>query len=273
MIIEFEFLEEVIKISIDAGYGIMKAYDSSYDIVEKSDGSPVTIADQNAHNLIYDRLQKLAPGIPLVSEESNLVDIENRLSWERFWLVDPLDGTKEFIKKNGEFTVNIAMIEGGRPILGVVHAPARDLTYFATSGKGSWRQIKNHAPEKIMTKAYHRGAVRMTSSRSHRSKPIENFCLALEEQIQLPIQHVTMGSSLKFCLVAEGSADIYPRLGPTSEWDTGAAHCVLEEAGGSVRLCDGGQLMYNKESLLNPWFVAMGDPTYQWLEICPIQQS
>ena len=271
--IEFDFLREVVRIAIDAGYGIMEVYESPDILEAKSDGSPLTVADKNAHNLICGRLQKLSESIPILSEESAPLDIQDRLRWKRFWLVDPLDGTKEFIKKNGEFTVNIALIEDGKPILGVVHVPARNLTYFAASGKGSWRQVENRKSERIMTKPYHNGVVRMASSRSHRGKPIERFRLSLELETQQPVEQIIVGSSLKFCLVAEGSADIYPRLGPTSEWDTGAAHCVLEEAGGSVRRCDGGPLVYNKEKLINPWFIAIGDPTYNWLEMCPSEPS
>jgi 3'(2'), 5'-bisphosphate nucleotidase len=267
--IEFEILNEVKRIAIEVGHRIMNLYDSSYVVEEKSDGSPLTIADRIAHNFICDQLRTLTPNMPLLSEESVGIDIEERLIWKRFWLVDPLDGTKEFISRNGEFTVNIAMIEEGHPILGVVHAPAKKLTYFAASEQGAWRQLEDCVPEKIMTKQYHGGAARMVSSRSHASKMVERFRRALETRSRQPVQQLAMGSSLKFCLVAEGRADVYPRLGATSEWDTGAAHCVVEEAGGSILRCDSKRLTYNKCDLRNPWFVAMGDSTYSWLELCP----
>jgi len=266
---EEALLSEITRIAAEAGREIMIAYESSYDVEAKADGSPLTSADRHAHDLICDRLDALTPDIPLVSEESVGLTAEKRLEWARLWLVDPLDGTKEFIERNGEFTVNIALIERGQPVLGVVHAPARRLFYFAAHRQGAWRQAEDHAPEKIETQPYRGGAARMAASRSHSGEPVERFRVALEAQSGQSVQAVSMGSSLKICLVAEGQVDVYPRLGPTSEWDTGAAHCVLNEAGGSILGCDGNQLVYNKREMRNPWFVAVGDPTYNWIELCP----
>ena len=268
---EKALLSEITRIAVEAGREIMIVYESAHDVdvEEKADGSPLTSADRNAHDLICDRLDALTPEIPLVSEESIGLDTDERLAWACLWLIDPLDGTKEFIQRNGEFTVNIALIEQGQPVLGVVHIPARRVSYFAAHRKGAWRQTESHAPEKIRTQSYRGGAARMAASRSHSGQPVERFREALKARSGQPVQAVAMGSSLKICLVAEGQADVYPRLGPTSEWDIGAAHCVLNEAGGSILDCNGNQLVYNKRDLRNPWFIAMGDPTYNWIDLCP----
>lgn len=266
---EKALLSEITRIAAEAGREIMIVFESAYDVEEKADGSPLTTADRHAHDLICDRLDALTPEIPLVSEESIGLDTDERLAWARLWLVDPLDGTKEFIQRNGEFTVNIALIEQGQPVLGVVHTPTRRVSYFAAHRKGAWRQTEDHAPEKIRTQPYRGGAARMAASRSHSGQPVERFRAALEAHSGQPVQAVAMGSSLKICLVAEGQADVYPRLGPTSEWDIGAAHCVLNEAGGSILDCDGNRLVYNKREMRNPWFIAVGDPTYNWIDLCP----
>jgi 3'(2'), 5'-bisphosphate nucleotidase len=267
--VEKSLLNEITQIAADAGREIMIVYASGYDVEEKADGSPLTTADRFSHDLIYDRLYSLTPDIPLVSEESIGLNTDERLEWARFWLVDPLDGTKEFIERNDQFTVNIALIEHGQPVLGVVHTPARRLSHFAAQRQGAWRQVEDHLPERIRTQPYRGGAARMAASRLHSGKPVERFRAALEARSGQPVQAVSMGSSLKICLVAEGQADVYPRLGPTSEWDIGAAHCVLNEAGGSILGCDGNQLVYNKREMQNSSFIAVGDPTYNWIELCP----
>ena len=264
-----KLLAEITRIVAEAGREIMIVYDSRYAIEEKTDGSPLTTADRQSNELICDRLDTLTPDIPVVSEESIGLDNDERIKWERLWLVDPLDGTKEFIKRNGEFTVNIALIEDGRPVLGVVHTPARRLSHFAASGHGAWRQVEDQAPEKIRTQPYKGGVARMAASRSHSDILVERFRIALEAKSGQPVEAVAMGSSLKICLVAEGQIDVYPRLGSTWEWDTGAAHCVLREAGGSIFDCDGNNLTYNKPEMRNPWFIAIGDPSYNWIELCP----
>jgi 3'(2'), 5'-bisphosphate nucleotidase len=267
--IESPLLNEITQIAVEAGREIMIVYESAYDVEQKADGSPFTTADRNAHDLICDRLTSLTPEIPLVSEESIGLDTDERLDWTRLWLVDPLDGTKEFIQRNGEFTVNIALIELGQPMLGVVYAPARGVSYFASHRQGAWRQTKNQPPEIINTQPYRGDAARMVASRLHSGHPVDRFRVGLEDHTGKPVQAIQMGSSLKICLVAEGQADVYPRLGPTSEWDIGAAHCVLNEAGGSILDCDGNRLVYNKRDMRNPWFIAVGDPNYNWIDLCP----
>lgn len=242
-------LQELQQIARDAGVAIMEIYNSDeFDVQLKGDDSPLTKADLAAHRVIVDGLRKLNVQYPIISEESADIDWELRRLWHRYWLVDPLDGTKEFIKRNGEFTVNIALIEKGEPICGVVYAPVLDAMYVGERDKGAFLngeqiQVEQNAPETL----------RIVGSRSHASQETTDWLEALGK----PYQMVPMGSSLKICLVAEGKADIYPRLGPTSEWDTAAAHAVLNAAGGSITTLDGEPLRYNqKESFLNPYFIA-----------------
>jgi len=242
-------LQELQQIARDAGVAIMEIYNSDeFDVQLKGDDSPLTKADLAAHRVIVDGLRKLNVQYPIISEESADIDWELRRLWHRYWLVDPLDGTKEFIKRNGEFTVNIALIEKGEPICGVVYAPVLDAMYVGERDKGTFLngeqiQVEQNAPETL----------RIVGSRSHASQETTDWLEALGK----PYQMVPMGSSLKICLVAEGKADIYPRLGPTSEWDTAAAHAVLNAAGGSITTVDGEPLKYNqKESFLNPYFIA-----------------
>lgn len=242
-------LEDVIKIARHAGDAIMRVYESDdFDVQQKGDESPLTKADLAAHNVICDGLKALAMQYPIISEESSDISWEQRKHWQRYWLVDPLDGTKEFIKRNGEFTVNIALIENGEPILGVVYAPVLDAMYIGERNKGASLngeiiRVEQNEPETL----------RIVGSRSHASQETTDWL----EQLGKPYEIVAMGSSLKICLVAEGKADIYPRLGPTCEWDTGAAHAVLNGAGGTITTVDGEPLRYNqKAEYLNPFFVA-----------------
>ena len=259
----------VCEVASQAGQVILEIYDQAYEVIEKADGSPVTVADHRAHDLISEQLAPLLPGTPLLSEESAEISYQQRADWLRFWLVDPLDGTKEFIRRNGEFTVNIALIEDGVPILGVVHAPVRRMTHFAVTGGGAWRQVEDAAAEPITIRPYLDGAVRMVASRSHSGAEVDQFRDSLRAQSGQEVETVSMGSALKVCLVAEGVADVYPRLGPTSEWDTGASHCILNEAGGRLMDCAGNELQYNKPTVLNPWFLAVGDTSYDWINVCP----
>lgn len=202
-------------------------------------------------------LQVLTPHLPILSEESRETLYRERSNWPLFWLVDPLDGTKEFIKRNGEFTVNIALIQGHEPVLGVVHAPALDTTYSAAKGYGAFKGDGLADPSRITTSDPD-GKVRVVVSRSHAGPETENFLERLRERIEL--EFVSIGSSLKLCLIAEGRAHLYPRLGPTMEWDTAAAHCVVESAGGFVKEKGSGKpLRYNKRELRNPHFLA-GNP-------------
>ncbi len=230
----------------------------------KADDSPLTQADLASHHLIVEALQRLTPDIPVLSEESAAVAVEERLRWPRCWLVDPLDGTKEFLARNGEFTINIALIAGHQPVLGVVGVPVRDVVYAGAPGAGATRSDGGGPPRRIATRPSP-DRPRVVGSRSHRGRSLD----ALLERLG-PHELVAVGSALKFCIVAEGQADFYPRLGPTSEWDTAAAHAVLVAAGGAVVTLRGEPLTYNaRPDLLNPSFLAYGDPTRAWRAVLP----
>lgn len=254
-------LEAVIRLAIDAGAAILKVYNSSdFSVQEKADRSPLTAADLAAHHIILAGLEALTPDIPVLSEESASLPFAERRRWNRYWLVDPLDGTREFIKRNGEFTVNIALIEEGIPALGVVHVPVTHTTYSAARGLGAFKQVAAAASRPLHVRSLDGGPVMVVGSRSHRGSSLDSFLERLGEH-----EMVGMGSSLKLCLVAEGIADIYPRLGPTSEWDTAAAQCVVEQAGGFVTTTGMQPLRYNtKDSLLNPFFLVFGDAGRDW---------
>jgi len=243
-----------------AGTEILDVYESDFDFESKGDGSPLTLADRRAHELIETRLQALTPDIPVLSEESFDEVGDQRLTWSRYWLVDPLDGTKEFIKRNGEFTVNIALIDEGVPCMGVVYAPVLEELYYAVCGAGAWKKSPLHAAKRIHTRCLSLKRVEIVASRSHLSDEVRQFTASIEAQAE-QVELISMGSSLKLCLVAEGRADVYPRLGLTSEWDTAAAHCVVEAAGGRIFDCQLQTLRYGKENILNPWFIVAGDPT------------
>ncbi len=261
-----ELLKQVVDVAIAAGNEILEVYQNSdFQVEVKGDGSPLTLADKRAHFLIESELARLTPDIPVLSEESTSIAFEARRSWSRFWLVDPLDGTKEFVKRNGEFTVNIALIDNGKPVMGVVHTPVKKTSHFAQHGVGAFKAAPDQSPRQISVRPLNRDNVVMVASRSHAGEAVDTYRSNLLNQVER-VQIVSMGSSLKLCLVAEGTADIYPRLGPTSEWDTAAAHCVLESAGGSVIRLDGTVLVYNKENILNPWFLACGTPDFPWAE-------
>jgi 3'(2'), 5'-bisphosphate nucleotidase len=262
-------LEQVVNIAIAAGDVILDVYDKEYEIAHKADGSPVTTADHRAHDVIVEQLQALTPDIPVLSEESKGIDVKDRLQWARLWLVDPLDGTKEFIRRNGEFSVNIGLAENGKPILGVVYSPCTRTSYFAALGKGAWRQIARKPARRIQVDSYDPSRPRMVASRSHSGAAISAFRDALTVASGTAPQIVSMGSALKACVVAQGDADVYPRLAPSSEWDTCASHCVLNEAGGRLIDCTGAALRYNKASVLNPWFLAIADSNVDWLGLCP----
>ena len=253
-------LDDVISLAVEAGHEIMKIYDTDFDVEQKSDNSPVTAADMAAHHVIVDGLVELTPGTPVLSEESANIPFEKRTQWKQYWLVDPLDGTREFVKRNGEFTVNIALIENHESVLGVIYAPVTGALYYAARGAGAYKKTSDNGPERIQSRKKPAKKTIVAGSRSHRGDSLNNFLSRIGEHEILP-----MGSSLKSCLVAEGSADIYPRLGPTSEWDTAAAQCIVEEAGGRLVLTDMHAMRYNtKESLLNPHFLVIGDPDFDW---------
>jgi 3'(2'), 5'-bisphosphate nucleotidase len=241
-----------------AGREILEVYGSDFEARSKADDSPLTEADLRAHRLIVAELAKLTPQLPVLSEESaDTVGWEQRRGWQRYWLVDPLDGTREFIARNGEFTVNIALIEAHRPVLGVVHIPVSDTTYSGIPGVGAWREANERGVLPIGVRRVARPPLRLVGSRSHGSARLEAALAALG-----PHELRNAGSSIKLCLVAEGAADLYPRLGPTSEWDIAAGQAVVEAAGGQVvDLVSGAALRYNThDGLLNPDFLAYGDP-------------
>jgi 3'(2'), 5'-bisphosphate nucleotidase len=252
-------LDQVLVVALEAGQKIMEVYGSEFAVTHKDDDSPLTLADLAAHKHIVESLGRLTPELPILSEEAADIAFDTRHKWTRYWLVDPLDGTKEFIKRNGEFTVNIALIDHGSPRLGVVHAPVLDVTYLAAAGVGAFKEQKAQRKPIRTRKTVEPPSLVVT--KSHRDAALDAFLARAPAH-----EAVSKGSSLKFCLVAEGSADFYPRTGPTSEWDTGAGHCVAEQAGATVlTLPDWQPLRYNqKESLLNPGFVVMGDPAYGW---------
>jgi 3'(2'), 5'-bisphosphate nucleotidase len=281
-----DFLCKAVNASLRAGDAILEVYDSGFEVDYKADRSPVTEADRRSHAVLLDCLRgvegRCGPAdIPVLSEEGSSVPYRERSSWPIYWLIDPLDGTKEFIKRRGEFTVNVALIQENRPILGVVYLPAKSALYFAASGLGAYftgstplKSLKEMcaagAPEDPLAGPV-RGAVRLPTvpaeeqtralrlvhSSSHHSPEEEAFLVRLRAELG-EITAVPAGSSLKFCLVAQGDADVYPRFGPTMEWDTGAGQCIVEQAGGEVRLIGGGRLMYNKEDLRNGPFIATG---------------
>ena len=251
--------------ALKAGEAILEVYDSDdFGIVAKKDESPLTIADQRAHDIIIQHLEKTE--FPVLSEEGKHTPYPERSLWDRFWLVDPLDGTKEFIKRNGEFTVNIALVEEGKATFGVVYAPVIKELYLGIPGKGAFRcrQEKNfYQPldyllqfaDQLPMEAPYPELFTVVSSRSHYNEETRKFVESLDSEGK-EISLVSKGSSLKLCLVAAGEANIYPRLGPTMEWDTAAAHAVVKSSGKNVYRCDNGEeLSYNKQNLLNPYFV------------------
>lgn len=256
-------LARIRRIAEEAGAQILTHYEDEIPVDYKADDSPLTQADRASHRLIVGRLRAAFPEIPVLSEESDPAEVAERRSWTRFWLVDPLDGTKEFIKRTGQFTVNIALVEDGEPTLGVVYIPAQDVTYFARRGEGAFRQNGDGAPARVAVRTADPERVVVVASRDHAGPEVA----AILERIAaagIEVEAASMGSSLKFCLVAEGAADFYPRTVPTMEWDTAAAQCVVEEAGGAVTTLDGARLRYNKASLRNPSVMAFGDAGAGW---------
>lgn len=258
--------EPVCELARQAGAAIMEVYaHSDVGVVSKADDSPLTEADLAAHRLIVSGLQQLAPEIPILSEEAADINWDTRRKWKRYWLVDPLDGTKEFIKRNGEFTVNIALIDAGVPVLGVVYAPVLGWLYSGVQGHGASKQCAEGLVS-IHTAAIaaKQSSLKVVASRTHRGEELDAWLAAVSTQFD-EVETISMGSSLKICLVAEGKADIYPRLSLTSEWDTAAAQAVLEAAGGKLVDVNWQAYRYNqKANLLNPHFFAFGDPGYDF---------
>lgn len=242
-------LARLTRIAREAGLAAMEHYHSGVAVTQKGDKGPVTAADHAAHAVIVPALTAWDSTVPVISEEGDIPGFDVRRSWRRFWLVDPLDGTKEFIQRNGEFTVNIALIENGVPVLGVIYAPALDLMYYAGDGLGAWKQKENGSPERITSRPPHGGhGLVVAESRSHPSPELEEYLKTVRVE-----RRVQAGSSLKFCWVAEGKADIYPRLGPTMEWDVAAGDCIFRNSAAAGRRAS--SLVYNQPELRNQGFV------------------
>ena len=260
MIPNNKLLLDICNVSIEAGKEILNFYHNDIEVTHKEDLSPLTKADLASNKIILESLTKLNSNIPILSEES-LVDWSIRKNWKKYWLVDPLDGTKEFIKKNGEFTVNIALIEDNNPILGVVYVPAKSLLYLAEKNKGSFKtntrnKLENFEGIQKIIVSSQTNRPRVIGSRSHSNATFDNWVKEKFPNAEI----VQAGSSLKFCLIAEGEADIYPRFGPTSEWDIAAGHMIVNEAGGKIRTFQNDSIKYNtKENIINPEFYAIGN--------------
>lgn len=251
------YLESIISASRDAGDAIMKIYDQDDRGIEtKGDDSPLTRADLAANKILCDILEDIAPEIPIISEENKNLTYMDRAGWEYCWIVDPLDGTKEFIKKNGEFTTNVALVHRGEPVLGVIFAPALDEMYWASEGNGAFMELDGEVTEMVVADYLSSDKhLKLVCSRSHLNEDTQ----AVVDQYDEP-ELVASGSSLKFMMIAKGEAHVYPRMAPTMEWDTCAAQAILQEAGGHVIEAETGEPMhYNKENLLNPYFIALGN--------------
>lgn len=258
-------LAEIIDISKVAGDAIMQIYDSGdFSIETKEDDSPLTRADLAAHNIIVNSLQDKFSDIPCLSEESKGITFEERRQWNKLFIIDPLDGTKEFIARNGDFTVNIALVINGKSVLGVIYAPVLKTFYYAAQGLGAFKQELGKEPIAINVRSLNEdnGNKHLTivASRRHGLEQVEKLCQNFKS-----FDLTSRGSSLKMCLIAEGMADLYPRLALTSEWDTAAAQAIVEQAGGQLVQLDFSEMKYNqKESLLNPFFLVLGDPEFDW---------
>ena len=254
-----QYLLKVSNLAISAGHIIMKHYKKDIKVIIKEDQSPLTNADLDSNNIIWSGLSKIDSTIPIVSEES-FIDWQTRKKWNKYWLIDPLDGTKEFINKNGEFTVNIALIENNKPVLGVIFVPALSALYFASQNYGSFKlscssklSSLNQSNKIQVNEKKRSDHLLVIGSRSHSN---EGFNKWVQDNIE-DYEFIKTGSSLKFCRIAEGSADLYPRFGPTSEWDIAAGHIILMEAWGSIISDDNNEIIYNtKENILNPYFIA-----------------
>ena len=250
-----QLIDAVITISKNAGEAILEIYNSNFDYEIKEDLSPLTQADKISHRVICQMLKSLTPNLPILSEEDSNIPYSIRSNWKNYWLIDPLDGTKEFIKRNGEFTVNIALIENNSPILGVIHIPVSEETYWGSYVDGSYYSQKNKTTKKINVSEKTENPIRIVASRSHYNTALD---YVLDEIGNFKM--ITKGSSLKFCLIANGEADIYPRIGLTSEWDIAAGEAIVKYSGGYMLDIDGNHLRYNhKKDFLNPYFIASND--------------
>jgi 3'(2'), 5'-bisphosphate nucleotidase len=254
------FLRALMEIARDAGNAILDVYHSDFSVERKEDQSPLTLADKRANDIITAHLKTNSP-YPILSEEGRAIPYAARRDWEYFWLVDPLDGTKEFIKRKGDFTVNIALIHRGRPVLGVIYIPVTGVLYHAVKDEGSFK-IADGKTERLPLASSARERLTLVGSRSHVTKELEDYYQRMKDKYG-ELEIISTGSSLKFCMVAEGQADVYPRLGPTMEWDTAAGQIIAEEAGGQVVEYETRKpLEYNKENLLNPFFLVIRGNRY-----------
>jgi len=266
-----KMFEPVVELAVQAGDTILEVYATDFDVQHKSDLSPLTEADMASNDVIDRGLRALTPDIPILSEESGLPEFAERSQWEKYWLVDPLDGTKEFINRNGEFTVNIALIENHAPLLGVVGVPALGDLYTGNVADGEAFKFSGSEVTRLAVRPMNGDhPLTVVASRSHGGERLEQYLEALKLEFG-EVARTPVGSSLKLCILAEGAADLYPRLGPTSEWDIGAAQAVLTAAGGAVWTFAEAPLGYNqKDSMLNPEFLAVGDATFPWFERLPV---
>ena len=249
-------IQKINFIAKKAGDEIMRIYQQDFDVDYKADNSPLTKADIKSNEIITESLKDLYPKIPILSEENKEVPYNIRKNWEYFWLVDPLDGTKEFVKKNGEFTVNIALIYKNMPVLGVIYAPVLNLLYYAHKERGAFKQEKNEKPQRLPIYNHpNNDNLKVILSKSHYNQKTKEFVNNLKNQYE-SIEFINIGSSLKFCLIAEGKADIYPRLAPTMEWDIAAGQAIVEESKGRItKYKTKESIKYNKRNLLNPYFI------------------
>lgn len=249
-------IQKINSIAKKAGDEIMRIYQQDFEVDYKADNSPLTKADIKSNDIIVESLRDLYPGIPILSEENKEVPYNIRKNWEYFWLIDPLDGTKEFVKKNGEFTVNIALIYKNRPVLGVIYAPVLDLLYYAQKNQGAYKQDKNKKPQRLpIYNHFDNHTLKVIVSKSHYNQETKEFVNNLKGQYE-KIEFINIGSSLKLCLIAEGKADIYPRLAPTMEWDIAAGQTIAEESKGRItKYKTEESIRYNKQNLLNPYFI------------------
>lgn len=265
-----ELIKLAVKASVFAGKEILEVYDSDdFQVTSKEDKSPLTLADQKAHDKIMFYLDET--GIPVLSEEGKHLAFEERKLWDYFWLVDPLDGTKEFIKRNGEFTVNIALMKKDRPVAGVIYIPCKKTVYFGNGEQGAYKiedieyddfyefdyEVMQSSARKLPLVDFERPFTAV-GSRSHMSKETEDYINQLKDKHN-NLEMISVGSSIKQCMIAEGKADVYPRFGPTMEWDTAAGHAIVNASGGCITKIDGSPLLYNKENLLNPYFIVKGN--------------
>lgn len=260
-----KLIPQVIGLARKAGVIITEIYRRQFVVAQKSDFSPVTEADIASHELLVAGLEQLTPGIPVISEEESCPSFKERAAWEWLWLVDPLDGTREFIKRNDEFTINIALVQGGEAVLGVIYSPVSEMSYFACRGGRAYKQGTDGLARPMAARRWHGGHIVIAGSRSHRSERFNAFLRGFDSY-----EVISLGSSLKSCWVADGRADVYIRFGPTSEWDTAAAHCIVRQAGGEIMDLDMRPLRYNtRDSMLNPPFIVVGDVGHDWRAYLP----